>query len=98
MTAKQLASCLTNACSFGCPISRLTGLFRSLFPYLTFEGMMREAFSVLRQSVWVEQFERVSDPCVQSTTAVVEKTSVGNLVRQCMLEDVLGLREEALLV
>src|SRR5262249_33580571 len=93
-----IASSFTNAGSFGCPVSGLERVLCSFFPHLAFERMKGEAFSVLRQSVWVQQFERLSDPCVQSTTAVVEKTSVGDLVRQCMLEGVLGLREEKLLV
>src|SRR6266436_2062720 len=69
-----------------------------LVPDFPLDRVMSELLGLLAQAVRVESLDRFNDPGVERAAALAEKSPVGDLVRQRVLEGVLELRKEIGLV
>src|SRR5262249_38389360 len=72
-----------------------TEITDSLFPLFAMKGMMRKLFDVFGDTVGALRFDRVNDASMQRSASLVKHATVGDFVRECVLEGVLGIRKEA---
>src|SRR5262249_48256917 len=64
-------------------------------PDFAIEGMMGEPLDVLSQAAGMEPLDGLDNPGVQRAATVLEHAAVGYLVREGVLEGVLGVRGQA---
>jgi hypothetical protein len=67
----------------------------SLVPHLTPAGMMGQPLEVLHEPLRIRAFDGVNDAGVQGLAPVLQHAAIGDFVRECVLEGVLHIGEEA---
>src|SRR4029450_1170931 len=65
-----------------------------LVPYLTPDRVVGQALHVLREPLGVASLDGLHRPGVQSTSAILQKASVGHLVGERVLERILDVGEQ----
>src|SRR5262245_39401941 len=79
-------------------LSCLPTIRPGLDPHLARQGMVRQAFDLLRHPVPCERLQGLDNAGMQHPPALLEQTAISHLVCEGVLEGVLGLWEEARLV
>src|SRR5262249_54816125 len=75
-------------------LSRLPTVPQRLVPHFAPQGMMREPFHLLDDSVTRSLFQRLDNAGMEHPPSLLQETAISHLVRQGMLEGVLTLREQ----
>ncbi len=81
-----------------CFASGLTKIADRLAPHFPPNRMVSQRLKLFIQPVRIEPFDSIDDPGVERAATVMQKPRVCHLVRQGVLEGVLGIREEPRLV
>ena len=71
----------------------LSTIREGFFPHLAPEGMVRQVFHLLIQAVRIQPFDRRDDPRVEGTPTLLEQASIGDLLREGVLEGVFEIRK-----
>ena len=67
-------------------------------PHFSLQGVVGEPLDVLGQPIGIEPLDHLDDPRMQLTASLLQKSSVGHLVRERVLEAEFEVRKEARLV
>src|SRR5215813_636932 len=73
---------------------RLLKVGEGLLPDGAMDGVVRQPIDPLRKTPVVQTLDRLDDATVEEATAVVKQALVRHIVRECMFESVLAIREE----
>src|SRR5712691_7543900 len=79
-------------------LPRLPAVCQGLGPYLTLQGMVRQALDLLSHPIPHERFDGVDDAGMERSPPLQQKAAIGHLVGEGMLEGILVLGKEACLV